>query len=290
MGEEGLAAQQAAPEQQASTGAGSQVLASDEPVQAEQPQQTQQQDTWYNSLKDESLRGWVEAKNYPDLDTAIRQAHNLEKMRGVPDSQIIKLPSERTPEAMRDVYTKLGAPADPSGYEFPDGTTEEQAAWFRSLAHQQGLTKEQARATYEGLSQTIGQAQSEAHEKFLVESQAEFEQLKRERGAEFEEFVRDGRKARQQLNLSDTEADALERSLGTKRFLELMANVGSRSREATFIDSDTGVQSFRAMSPAAARAKIDMLKGDKAWNDRRLSGDKGVQNEYINLLRLANGG
>jgi len=295
MADEGLAGGNApapeanAQEQQQHTQSGAALLNQEAPPQ-DQQQQAPPSETWYSSVQDESLRGWVEAKNYPDMETALRQAYNLEKMRGVPEDQLLKLPRERTPENMRDVYQKLGAPADPSQYQFPDGTTDEQAAWFRKVAHEQGLTVDQAKATYQGIADTINQATTQAREQFLVQSQADIETLKQDWGPEFNDRINEARKARAKLELSDTENDALERSLGTKRFLNLLASIGAQDREAVFIDSNTGVQEFRAMSPSAAKAKLESLKGDPKWNERRLSFDKAAMNEYANLLRIAQGG
>lgn len=297
MPEEGQAGT-TAPDQNA--GAGAQALNSE--GNAGEQQQSQQQDghaqqqqqsgggeqPWFANISDESLRGWVESKGWKSPEAMAQSAMNLEKMRGVPEDQILKLPRERTPEAMREVFQKLGAPADAKEYQFPDGTTEEQAAWFRDVAHKQGLTVDQAKEVYGSIVQTVSAEVTKSHEQFLVQSQTDMQQLQREWGQQFQERIHHAKAGKQALGLEANEIESLERGLGTKRFMELLAKVGATSQEAPFISGDSfSPPQFQSMSPAAAEAKLQQLKADPAWNDRRLSGEPSAMREYTNLLRIA---
>src|SRR5688572_23977637 len=85
--------------------------------------------SWADGL-DADTKGWVTGKGFDKLDATaalpelIKGYRGAEKTLGVPADQILRLPGkDAKPEDWRGVYTKLGLPEKPEGYEIkaPEG-------------------------------------------------------------------------------------------------------------------------------------------------------------------------
>lgn len=75
-------------------------------------------------------------RNFDDVSKLAKSYVHLVKMRGVPEDQLIKLPSDGN---YSEVYNKLGRPEDPSGYEID--ISNDLNKDYAENAHQLGLSK-----------------------------------------------------------------------------------------------------------------------------------------------------
>ena len=276
------------------TSAGTGALLSDETQQDHETQQTGGTDTageqqptesapWYGAMQDQDVRGWVEAKGWPDMESFARSAYNLEKMKGVPAEDLLRLPSDRHPDKMADVFKKLGMPESADKYQF-DGMDEEDA-WVKELAHKSNLTQQQFEKVAAGLRDTAKANAERAAEAFAAKSQAELQEWRQTKGAAVKDWEAAAREGVRSVGLTGEEVAAVERAVGTKRMMEMFAGFGRAGREGAFIGSDS--QSSRMNNtPSGAAAQKAKLLADKDFASRWMSGEKTARDEITRLNSL----
>lgn len=90
----------------------------------------------------EDLQNEPSLRGFDSVDKLAKSYVNLVKKLGVPSEQLLRLPSEDADEeSWNDIYTRLGRPEGPEGYDLPDAEGMDQ---FRQMAHSMGLTQRQA--------------------------------------------------------------------------------------------------------------------------------------------------
>ena len=238
---------------------------------------------WWDNIEDSDLKGYVANKGWKDSTELARGYQNLEKLLG---SEKLPMPKgDDDVEGWNKLYTKLGRPETPEGYgikaaEGQDPTLANAAA---SKFHELGLTEKQGQALtnwWAEQSQGLLDAQSAAQAQSADQAIAE---LKNEWGNKYDENIELGRRAAREYGLDADALGKIEGALGTKGLLDLMAKIGRGQGEAEFIGQ--GKTSF-GMSPEAARARIQALKGDAEWTQRYLKGDADARAELERLHRL----
>ena len=238
---------------------------------------------WWDNIEDSDLKGYVANKGWKDSTELARGYQNLEKLLG---SEKLPMPKgDDDVDGWNKLYTKLGRPETPEGYgikaaEGQDPTLANAAA---SKFHELGLTEKQGQALtnwWAEQSQGLLDAQSAAQAQSAEQAIAE---LKNEWGNKYDENVELGRRAAREYGLDADALGKIENALGTKGLLDLMAKIGRGQGEAEFIGQ--GKTSF-GMSPEAARARIQALKGDAEWTQRYLKGDADARAELERLHRL----
>ena len=84
---------------------------------------------------------------------------------------------------------------------------------------------------------------------------------------------------------------AVRDAIGPKAFLEKMNAIGAKFQGGEFItDGDNTEPSSFGMSPQAAAAEIQRLKGDADWNARRFGNDEAAaqvaRSEMLKLQKI----
>ena len=238
---------------------------------------------WWDNIEDSDLKGYVANKGWKDSTELARGYQNLEKLLG---SEKLPMPKgDDDVEGWNKLYTKLGRPETPEGYgiKAADGQDPTLANAAASKFHELGLTEKQGQALtnwWAEQSQGLLDAQSAAQAQSAEQAIAE---LKNEWGNKYDENVELGRRAAREYGLDADALGKIENALGTKGLLDLMAKIGRGQGEAEFIGQ--GKTSF-GMSPEAARARIQALKGDAEWTQRYLKGDADARAELERLHRL----
>lgn len=238
---------------------------------------------WWDSIEDSDLKGYVANKGWKDSTELARGYQNLEKLLG---SEKLPMPKgDDDVEGWNKLYSKLGRPETPEGYgiKAADGQDPTLANAAASKFHELGLTEKQGQALTnwwaeqsQGLLDAQSAAQAQSAEQAITE-------LKNEWGDKYDENVELGRRAAREYGLDADALGKIENALGTKGLLDLMAKIGRGQGEAEFIGQ--GKSSF-GMSPEAARARIQALKGDAEWTQRYLKGDADARAELERLHRL----
>lgn len=258
-------------------------------VASSEPSVTTSESPWYSGFNDD-LRGYVENKGWRDPAATVESYRNLEKLHGVPPEQIIKLPKDgASPEEWTKVWERLGRPADASEYKIPtseDGDTRF-GDWARGVFHELGIPKSMAdklSEKYMEFSQSMVSKQSEDYSATIA---AQTSELKKEWGMAFDQNVNTAKAAVRGLGIDAATIDALEKSMGFSKVMQLFHSIGEKTGEGSFISGSEST-SFGVMSPAAAASKIAALKSDKEWATKYLSGDKTAAKEMQQLLEWAN--
>ena len=259
-------------------------------------QQSQQTQPWYSGF-DQDTVGWMENRGLTKLDekgaleNTIKGFRNAEKYVGVPHEKLLRIPDwDKSDQVELDqFFSKLGRPASPKEYNLPvpEGAPSEFADWAAGIFHEAGLNDRQGlkiAAKWNEYVSAMTQKEAESYQNAIAQQDKE---LKAEWGVAYEKEVTAAKKAAQGLGLKGEQIDALEKTLGFAGLMRMMANIGKKIGEDSFISSGSGNGNFGAMTPASARARITQLQGDKEWAAKYLSGNVQAQSEMESLMKMA---
>ena len=210
----------------------------------------------------------------------------------------IPLPKNPTEDDLNNIYTKLGKPEQPSGYEIKaDGQilTEEDVNTYTDIAHKLGLSKTQANGILDYYRSSIQQT-TEAMSKDSEQQRQQIEQsLKAEWGADFDAKVSQANRAVADIAGEDLLDMVLQD--GTKvgnhpAFIKAFASFADFKNSVTKEDTISENSVNYRMSPADAQSKIDAIMNDRshAYWDRKnpVARDKAVK-EVQDLYEMLNG-
>jgi hypothetical protein len=218
----------------------------------------------------EELRNEPSLRTFTDPGALAKSYVNAQRMIG---ADKIALPGKSaTPDEWREVYTRLGAPTDASGYEF-EGDSPLQDAYmnsFREHALKAGLNSSQAnemmnfvRSTVDGMNEGMSQSADEA--RYAAE-----QELRQEFGQAFEQRLELAQMAAQNL-LGGTEMfDNIQLSDGRMLgdhpdIIRMFSNLASQIGE----DNLAGETTELIMTPEEASRQIaEMTRRDGPYFDR----------------------
>lgn len=264
-----------------------------------EPALTTEPPSWTDGFSELEL-GHVLNKSWKTPQDAVQGAMNAESHIGVPPDRLIKLPHDPTEAGAMDmVWDKLGRPVDPSAYKFADVPealqegSEEIIASFRKKAHETGISQDAAAKMFDWYMANQSEGLESMATTTLETQLAQEADLKRDWGTAYVANVEIGKKAKQQLGLSDEDIDGLEDSLGTRRTIEMLNKLG-RSLMVTEhnLDPSTGESTFglsESMASAKATALLDEIKNDPERLSRYLQKQGKDYTDLTNLYKIANG-
>lgn len=243
--------------------------------------------SWYDSIEDGDLKGYVQNKGWKDPVELANGYRNLEKLLG---SEKIPMPKgAEDKDGWGRVYDALGRPksADEYALTVPEGGSPEFAKAAAGKFHELGLSKAQAEAlttwyNEQAISQ-IGASQQAQAAKVEQDMQA----LRGEWGQAWDENVELGRRAARQFGLDGGKLEALENAFGTGEMLKFMARIGRGLTEHTF-EGGRSTNSF-GMTPEAAKQRISALREDRDFTAKYLSGNADARSEMQRLMEVAYG-
>jgi hypothetical protein len=231
---------------------------------------------WKNEIPEE-VRGNKVFENHKDLGSLLKSHAHQQAMIG---AEKIPLPgTNATEEHWNEVYTRLGKPAEASGYQLdvqmPEGQTADDGLlnWFRETSHKAGLNNKQAQAMlneYQKISQSQATVDTGKVEQIKNEG---IESLQKEWGATFQDKINVGNATISQFEANDlTQLQLADgRMLGDHpAFVKAFVGVGDFIKGKIGEDSLEGQKTSGAMSPDVARAKLAELKrqGGPFWNSK----------------------
>lgn len=243
---------------------------------------------WTAGLDDDT-KGYVQNKGFKDPTEVLKSYRNFEKLMGVPQDRILKLPEKaEDSEAWNSIYHKLGRPEKPEEYKFSVGEKDDPNAvkWAQSTFHELGLTRTQAEKLYEkfgGFATESAQAQANELE---LKAQAQVSELKKEWGSEFDQRMKQAKAAAQKFGLDGDAVDAIEKQTGFAGVMKFLHAVGSSVGEDTFIEGDKG-GGKQTNSKEAAMAQIKALMSDTDFQSRLSTKSAKEVQEWDRLHVLA---
>lgn len=245
---------------------------------------------WFSGIADEGLRGYVQTKGFKDPSALADSYRNLEKLQGVPQDRLLKLPERSDDPAWNDVYKRLGRPDDPKGYELKFDGDPSFAERFGGVFHEAQLTKAQAQKLNTAWNGYVEELLASDQRDREARDARDLQELKTKWGGTYDENVEAGRRAGREFGLSEDEFQQISGALGSGKTLELFQRIGAKLGEAKPFDpSGSGGGSGFGMTPEAARARIQALSADKDWTSKYLGGGAGEREEMERLQKIAAG-
>lgn len=231
--------------------------------------QIKQKDTgdWRASLN-EDFKNDPAAEKFKDVNGLFKSYKDLEKLVG--REKLPVPPENATKEDWELVYSRLGRPDNPEGYEIadeiknkvpPELHDEQEEKAFKQKAYELGLNKEQYKNLmdwyYTEQGEKLGKMQ-QTQEKSKKEAET---QLRKDWGKAFDSKLE---KARQVLNNSESGEELAqvlkEKGLNNNpAMIKFLAEQGDKMSEDTISGKGKGT----LMTPQAAQQKIASIMSDK---------------------------
>ncbi len=224
------------------------------------------------SLPDE-LRGEPSLQSFDSVDKLAKSYVHARKMIGADPDQMLQLPKEDDAEGWNSVYERLGRPNAPDGYDFElgDGEQSDEVADFKNVAHELGLTNDQARnilGIYNQISQNDMAQEDEQFEQMNVEY---LQDIQSEWGDSFNKNAELARRAF--TDFASEELMDVLRETGLSNHPEMLktfARIGQVLSEDNVLPGTRGA--IGGMTPVHAQESIDSKMADKEFRSAYLDG------------------
>jgi hypothetical protein len=255
----------------------------------------------------------VEAKGFKSADDALKSYANLEKMVG----SSIRLPNEDSSDEMKSefysklagiegvtklptndeeraqFYNKLGRPEESTGYNLGDlesAFDAESSAQFKELAHNIGLTNEQAAklAEFEASFIPSEEQLQKEQEEYQANAKAQLEETW---GRDYENRIKASLEVMNKYETKHPEAIAeLKELAGNNPGLRvILADLAESLQEKGSLESNTRL----GMTADGASDRISQLRADKGFMDVYLDsmhpGNKEAVKKMQELYQVASG-
>lgn len=231
---------------------------------------------WYGADAGDDIKGFVELKGWSEPKAAIDSYRNLEKLMGADKAgRAIVLPKDDADaDGWKAFNTRIGVPEKADGYKLPvpEGDNGEFAKSIAPILHEAGLTTRQA----EKLATRWNEMQAATNDRLnqQIEQQIKDDQaaLAREWGAAAGQKAEIASRAANVAGLSQDDVADMVAALGYAKTQKFLAAMGERMGEDKFVGAD-GKPAASAFTPAAAKARLEQLMGDKEWLNKFASGN-----------------
>lgn len=254
---------------------------------------------WWNGIQEQPIREYMEAKQYANPEEAARAAWNANKLLVGKEDAIIPPGAEATPEQWGEFYQKLGRPEQsdaydlklPEGVAIPEEILAQTTPVAKEILFDLGATPEKAQKAYERWVEMERSYEQKMQEHQAVQNDKELDALvqKWEGEQNLKAMQAAGQRAVKALGLSNEKIEALEANLGSAAVVELMALIGSKAPEGTFVAGGTSggdPNDPSQMTPTQAQAAIDKLQNDKTFQDAYTNKANPQHQEALQRMEL----
>lgn len=253
-------------------------------------QGSQQGSNWYDAFEGEEL-GYIQNKGW-DKEDGLQEFYksykNLEKMRGVPEDRLLKLPEGE--DGWDEVYKKLGKPENPDGYSFEakEGMEldQERLDWFSNMAHGLNLNKQQHNKLVEAAYDYESNIIKSYEEGQQQEREIAMNKLKDSWGNAYDERLELGKRAVRAFVDDMDVVDKLSDAIGSDaEVVRMFAKIGESLSEDKLPSVD-GDRKF-GYSREQAEADIVSLKNEiKSDRERLENFNKAIGSDFEKMQRL----
>lgn len=236
---------------------------------------------WYGTYSQEN-QDWIKDRGWASHEEMIRSHVNLEKMRGVPEDKLLKIPHPDDKEARAEMYAKLGRPEKAEDYDLGENFDEDLGSWFKETAHGLGLSVDQAKTFAESLNEQIAKSTELNMEQAAIRAQNEFEEMKRGWGSKADdqlEIAGAGMSVLNEKGISKDTLQQLELLVGAKEYVNLLITLGENTMEPGFPSGDSRAQGNESIEQIDR--KIAEMNGDPDYQKRLLSEDANVRKAAV---------
>ncbi len=242
-----------------------------EPVATEAPSEGFD---WRTHIPEE-LKGNTAFDNHKDLGSLLKSHANVQSLIG---ADKLPIPSKNaTEEQWNDVWSRLGRPTEPDGYDFkvemPEGqqANNDLVGWFKGAAHKAGLNPTQGQQLLDGYLQLSNESGQQATGNIEALAREGQETLQREYGNAYSDKVEAGNAVLSEFGTENLATIQLAdgRNLGDHPdFVKTIVNVSDFIRGKIGEDTIEGIKSSGAMTPNEAQEKLNQVKriNGPFWN------------------------
>lgn len=245
---------------------------------------------WTTGFNDE-LKGYAQTKGFSGPQAVLESYRNFEKLQGVPQDRLLKLPEKDDDPSWGQIWDRLGKPKEAKEYavEVPkDYGDEKFAEWAKNTFHELNMPRKQAEALAKKWNEYIGAQLETGKSARQAESVQQQASLKKEWGAAFEQNIDQAGRAARQLGFDAETINKLEASMGFAGVMKLMHSLSAKVGEDTFVGSSQNGGSFKGMlTPEQAMHRISSLKGDPDFTRRYINGESAPREEMERLHKMA---
>lgn len=234
----------------------------------------------------------VRDRQWKGVDDTITSYRNLEKLSGVPQDRLLKLPAEKDgPDAWKPIYQRLGMPETSDKYvvPVPEGDKGEFAKVAREWFHGANMT--QAQVTKVAEQWNTFQAEQAKSQQTALETRntADVSALKQAWGTDYDTNSQLVDKAAEAFGMDQTILDALKQAAGPKKAMEFLHNIGKKlGAEDASVPGMNSKGTSMAMTPDMAKAELTRLRSDRTFAQLFASNDPQQRMDARNTMdRLA---
>lgn len=243
---------------------------------------------WTAGLADD-VKGFVTNKGWKGAADVLESYRNLEKLQGVPEDQIVRLPKADDAEGWGKVFNKLGRPEKPEEYGLSAAkdADPEFSKWASNSFHDAGLTKTQAEKVVAKWNDFVNGAKTKTQEVQAAEAAKSVQTLKTEWGAAYEQNCRIVDQTANTLGMKEAQVQGLKAAMGAVEAMKFIHGLGVKVGEDKFISGGKGGGNG-ILTPQSASEKKALLMQDKDFMKRYMSGDMKAKEEMTKLHQYMN--
>lgn len=252
---------------------------------------TQAGSDWTTGIANEELRSYAQTKGWKDVASLTDSYRQYEKLQGVPQERLLRLPDKPEDPAWADINTKLGVPKEAKEYQFevPKEFGDEEFSnkakeWF----HKNGVPKAKAEAIVKNWNEYVAGKMNEDRQSYQADIAKQTEGLKKEWGAAFDQNVKMGKMAALAFGFDEGTINKLESSMGFAGVMKFMHNLQTKIGEDKFVGSNQNNSSFgNIMTPEQAKSQIKLRQQDVEFKNRLVKKDAIAMEEWTSLHKMA---
>jgi len=238
----------------------------------------------------DDLRGEPSLQSFDSVDKLAKSYVHARKMIGADPDNMLQLPKEDDAEGWDAVYERLGRPNAPDGYDFElgDGEQSDDVSDFKNVAHQLGLTNDQAKAMlgiYNQISENDLAQEDEQFEQMNVEY---LQDIQKEWGDSFNKNAELARRAF--TDFASEELMDVLRETGLSNHPEMLktfSRIGQVLSESNVLPGTRSA--IGGMTPVHAQESIDSKMADKEFRSAYLDGTHPNHDQAVReMQRLHN--
>lgn len=285
--------QQAQEQQQEQTSASS--TEASQPTQQAAPAQQESNDNPLLSSVSEDYAELVKTKGWKSVDDVISSYSNMEKFAGKFSSRGVVIPDGDDPEEWGKVYSKLGRPEAPNGYEFShidlkeiNDESKEILGFVKELGFKHGLSKRQLEGFVSEYDAKMAEMESAQEQAYLKDVDKQVGELKKEWGEAWDKNVALARVAGKKFGIDGETLNALENTAGFAPMMKALAEIGEHFSEDGFVQGRGG-SNTQVRTPKQALVELKEVQSDPDYFDNKKNPNrhKMLREKARDLYRMA---
>lgn len=248
--------------------------------------QTQFYDTW--GLTDDD-KGFIQSSNYTDAASVVKALRETKSYVGMDKNDLVRIP-KADKDGNRDlseVYKQLGRPDDAAGYGLGD---EEFAKNAAQKLYDLGISKKQAEALMQFMTEQDTAAKTKADEEWNAGVEKGIAELKKEWGSDYEANTAVAQQAVRDIvsktGFTEEELNKIEKTLGTDKATKLFYSIGAAAGGVKSLQNYNAGQE----TPEIAAYKLKEMMADKETAALLAKKDHKTMSEIKRLTALSMGG